>query len=195
VVSADEHPVPPEDQALYAQVLMETVTRIQGARTYLSGDPTRATIEYAALQMRMTLELIVMGSLVTNRAAVGEIASALAKKKVDEARKLAKRANPDYWPKPVRIQKNVMDGTTLVGALTEQAWSREWGVVSDLLHARNPFRPSLNEHDAHEGLVRLMREVMALLNSHVVRLAHTEYLLVGQIDETGAHVTPFQRAE
>jgi hypothetical protein len=39
---------------------------------------------------------------------------------VDDARKLAKRANPDYWPKPVRVEGNIMDGKTVEGALTEQ---------------------------------------------------------------------------
>jgi hypothetical protein len=69
------------------------------------------------------------------------------------------------------------------------------GILSDLLHARNPFRSPLDDQEAHEGLVRLLGKVAALLNRHIVTLADTNYMLVGQIDETGAHVTLLQRNE
>ena len=195
IMATGEHPVSPADRTRYGEVLAQIVTRLQGARTYLGEDPTRANVEYAALQMRMTLELIVVGSLVTNRTAIDATASALAKMRVNQARELAKTVNPEYWPKPVHIEGNVMDGKTVEGALTEQKWRGEWGFVSDLLHARNPFRAPLDERKAHERLVRLMSEVMTLLNHHIVTLADTNFLLLGQMDESGSHVTPFQRAE
>jgi hypothetical protein len=73
------HPLSAEDQDRYAEILSEILARVQGARAHLEAQPTRATVEYAALQLRMALERIVMGSLVANRTATEAITTALAK--------------------------------------------------------------------------------------------------------------------
>jgi len=185
--------VTPDDRERYAAVLTEIVARTQAARAYLNQEATSATIEYSALQMRMVLESIVMGSLITNRAHIEGIASALAKKNARAARKLAKAANPDYWPIPVRVADDVFEVQMLDGVLREDAWGREWGMLSELLHARNPFRSPLDVEEARDSLRRLLAEVLALLNKHVVRLADSDFMVIGQIDESGSYVAPLRR--
>ncbi|HEX3692850.1 MAG TPA: hypothetical protein VHU13_05855 [Solirubrobacteraceae bacterium] len=134
------------------------------------------------------IELIVMASLVTNKAKVEEITTALAKKSVDEARKLVRSANPDYWPKADRAHDEpgkIRQLLPVEGALTEDCWLREWGMLSELLHARNPFAPPLDVEQAHANLVRVASEIIALLTHHVLKLADGRGLLVGQISPGG----------
>lgn len=89
-----------EDRHLYAAILEEIARRIEAVRQLLlAPDAPMPNIELGALHLRKVLELIVMGSLVTNRTEIESITSGLQRKKAREARELAKAANPHYWPK------------------------------------------------------------------------------------------------
>lgn len=131
------------DRKLYLGILEEIYRRIEQARIFIQRGATQPAIESSALQLRIVIELIVMASLVTNKAKVEEITTALAKKRVDEARKLVRSANPDYWPKADRAHDEpgkIRQLLPVEGALTEDRWLREWGMLSELLHARNRLR-------------------------------------------------------
>lgn len=180
--------IPEQDRKLYLGLLEDMYRRIEQARTFLQPGPKQPALESAALQLRIVIELIVMASLVSNRANVEEITTALADKSVDAARKLARNANPDYWPKADRAHDAPGKTRQLLpidGALTEDRWNREWGMLSDLLHARNPFAPQLDVPAAHAKLTRLTGEAITLLTHHVLKLADDKGLLVGQIDPDG----------
>jgi hypothetical protein len=69
-------------------------TRMDGAHAYLSPAADLGDGRIRGAQLRKLLELIVMGSLVTNRGAVEQITEALARKGVDDARKLVRKAKP-----------------------------------------------------------------------------------------------------
>ena len=71
------------------------------------------------------------------------------------------------------------------GALTEDRWLREWGMLSELLHARNPFAPPLDVERAHTDLVRLASEIITLLTHHVLKLADGCGLLVRRLNPAG----------
>jgi hypothetical protein len=180
--------IPEQDRTLYLGLLEEMYRRIEQVRVFLQPGPKQPALESAALQLRIVIELIVMASLVTNRAKVEEITTALADKSVDAARKLARNANPDYWPKADRAHDEPGKTRQLLpidGALTEDRWNREWGMLSDLLHARNPFAPQLDVPAAHAKLTRLTGELITLLTHHVLKLADDKGLLVGQINPEG----------
>ena len=180
--------IPEQDRKLYLGILEDMYRRIEQARTFLQPGPKQPALEGAALQLRIVIELIVMASLVTNRAKVEEITTALADKSVDAARKLARNANPDYWPKANRAHDEPGKPRQLrpiEGALTEDRWNREWGMLSDLLHARNSLAPHLDIPAAHAKVVHLAGELITLLTHHVLKLADEKGLLIGQIDSEG----------
>jgi hypothetical protein len=196
-VSESRHPVSTDDQDRYAAILAEIFTRAEGSFGYLKQDATVGTVEYVALQLRKMLELIVMGSLVTNRVAIEQVTVALDNKNVDEARKLARNANPSYWPQALHPpQPGVsLEARPVEGTLREEAWGRRWGMVSNLLHTRNPYQPLLDAQIAREHLESLLDEIMALLTNHIVRLVDRDFALIGQISTEGGHVTPIRRLE
>jgi hypothetical protein len=190
-----EHPISAEDRERYSEILKEMGTRMRGAREYLAEEPTVATIEYAALQLRKVVELIVMASLVTNRAAVEQITAALARKSVDDARKLARNANDEYWPKAIRVgDDETLEGRPDDEVLTEDDWGRVYGKLSELLHARNPFAPPLDVADAHTFLSGVSDRVTNLLSKHIMLLAGADFLLMGEISAEEVAVITMGRA-
>ena len=192
-MSDNDRLIPEQDEQLYLGVLNEIYGRIEEFRA-ASGSTNLRGIEYCALQLRMALELIVMGSLVTNKAQIETITSALANKKLGQARKLAKLANPDYWPKPTsphRQPNGIIDLRPVEGALTEGKWERRYGELSELLHARNPYKKSIDIDKARERLHRIADELVALTNHYSVHLADRDGMMIAQITPEGPSVTHF----
>ena len=188
-----EHPVSPKDQERYCAVLRQIQERLEAAKEWLDKGATPRNVEYAAFHLRMVLELIVMGSLVTNRARAKAIAAALAKKDAGDARKVVKTANPNYWPRPARNTQGTLELTSVEGALTEPAWGREWGKLSKIVHARNPLAPPVDVETAHRDQCRLLVAVKKLLSAHAVTLVDRSHLLYAEVDETGSRVVKLTR--
>jgi hypothetical protein len=191
-----DHVISPQDDQLYRQVLDEIYKRVEHARTLLPGANTRPEIESCALQIRVAIELVVMGSLITNREAIENINLALtSKKSASEAAKTARAANPDYWPKATRAHdipgQEAKDLRPVEGALSEENWEREWGKLSAFLHARNPFKEHLPLSDAKELVARVTHELILLMNHHVIHLADRDGMLIGQMGPDGVSVTHF----
>lgn len=157
-------------------------------------------LEAAALQMRKTLELIVLGSLVTNRQAVEQVSTAFHRRDADGARKLVRQVNPRYWPVPTR-QIEEGEGRFRLedvseGFLREEEWGREYGFLSELLHAENPFKDESPMGPQFERIEGLMQRTKALLNHHWIYLADEEVAVVAmmQTRETGdVQVVRFDR--
>jgi hypothetical protein len=190
-----EHPVGPDDQQRYSEVLEEMAVRLRGAREHLGCEPSVATVEYAALQLRKVLELILMASLVTNRAAIEEISQALAKADPDRARKLARKANPDYWPKSARVVRdNAFAPVPEDQVLAEGEWGRAFGRVSDLLHANNPYAPSIDLVAEHAALVEIECRLTGLLTKHFMVVAGANHMLMGQLSDDEVSVITMIRA-
>jgi hypothetical protein len=195
-MSDDDRLIPKQDEQLYLQVLQEIYVRVEAFRA-VSASTDLHGIEVGALQLRIALELVVMGSLVTNKAQIETITSALANKKLDQARKLAKRANPDYWPKPTaphRQPNGTIDLRPVEGALTEGKWERRYGELSELLHARNPYKKSIDLDKARERLHRIADELIALTNHYSVHLADRDGMMIAQITSEGPLVAHFALA-
>jgi hypothetical protein len=173
------------DEELYARVLDEQKLRSDSAKWFLDGGDTYINLESAALQLRQMLELIPLGALVANRDWVEPVASAFAKKKPGEAKGLVERVNPEYWPKPGLVKRDDKGLYTMHalddGYVTESEWADEWGWVSGLLHARNPYKGHPDQVDAHQHLRTLHARLLRLLAQHVLALPDQDRLLIGTL--------------
>lgn len=84
------------DMEKYETVLTEIGERLRLVRQLL--DQPVAQVEWIAVELRIAFELIVLGSLVTNRNAISKVSSVFKVKDVAEARKLVREVNAGYWP-------------------------------------------------------------------------------------------------
>lgn len=178
-------PVGPEDRQRYADILEEIASRLGAVKDLLAAENAgMANIELGALHLRKIIELVVMGSLVTNRTEIEALAKALRRKKVREAQELAKAANPDYWPKgtrPFAGASGPVEIQAVDGALREDEWSTVYGHLSELLHARNPYKKPVNEPKERTWLCETRDKIIKLLEHHLVTLANRDHMLVGRL--------------
>ena len=185
-----------EDVQLYRQVLREIKLRMDAATEALARvPPTRFNADLAAVELRIALELVLLGSLVTNRTEIEKVASALHRHDYAHAKKLLERVNPDYWPRPA---KQVPEGPDQVfrhepiteGYLAAADWGRAHGFLSEQVHARNPYKHAPFSEPlniAYEGAAKIRDQLVTLLNFHEVQLANRDYMLFAMMDtkETG----------
>jgi len=179
------------DRLLYAEVLKEQRLRGQLAEQLLAGG-TYPNTESAALQLRFILELIPLAALIANRDWVEPVAAAFDRKDPTEARKLVKRVNPEYWPVPGERTSYVRDAPGQRGRhefvgihdgfLTESEWAAEWGYVSSLLHARNPYSGAYDLDEARTRLTELLARIRRLLACHLLLLPAHNISLVGLLE-------------
>ncbi|MCU1467547.1 MAG: hypothetical protein JWM72_3475 [Actinomycetia bacterium] len=198
-------PEPPvEDLQRYANVLREMKGRIDAARGFLQQVCSQydfALVDAAAVQLRKVVELVVLASLVTNRMALEGVVKALDTKDAGNARKLAQKANPDYWPVP-SVQKQVGPGNfenepITEGYLTEEAWGPTYGRLSTLVHATNPYLPPPEPVATARELSAVVGELVTLLNHHTIVLVDKDYILMclmqGEDNGGDVHVSLFER--
>jgi hypothetical protein len=96
------------DMQKYENVLTEVGERLRLVRQLLDEPVVQA--EWIAVELRIALELIVLGSLVTNRNAIARVSSVFKVKEVGGARNLVREVNPDYW----RDRSRAGPATTMV---------------------------------------------------------------------------------
>jgi len=182
------------EQAAYTEVLQQIKYRMYTAdhflsdagHNYLSGpDGFPYAAEMAALQLRKVLELVLLGSLITNKSALAQSEKALARKKPDEALKAVEKLNPNFWPHPVLqvpvkagalyVLENVTDG------LKRDEYGRAFGLVSEWVHARNPLAQPLDPVGGREKLRQLYWKLIPLLNHFVIGLVDRDAMLKCQM--------------
>lgn len=189
-----------QDLDRYAGVLGEIKVRVDAVRALPRLWEWQVT-EAAALHMRKVLELLVLGSLVTHRVALGEVASAFHTHDAGSARKLVRRANPEYWPVPVKSVARADAPDELVtvetGFLREDEWGPAYGHLSELLHARNPFAQPLSVQPQQRRILALAGRVVVLLNHHLVKVANAPVMLSGHmhVDNGRIQVVVFRRVD
>jgi len=79
------------DMEKYETVLTEIGERLRLVGQLLGQPVTQ--VEWIAVELRIALELIVLGSLVTNRTAISKVSSVLKINDAPEARKLVRKVN------------------------------------------------------------------------------------------------------
>jgi len=192
------------DQVAYAKVLEEIKGRVGAAYYFLSDaaemhfdsilGPKYAT-ECAALQLRKTLELLLLGTLLTNGSALAQSRKVLAKKKPEDARKLVERINPRYWPEPVE-QRPGSDGMTYsfipitADVLKREDYGRAFGLTSTWCHATNPLASPLDPIEGRLRLRELERRTRRLVKNFTVGLVDRDALLVCQMASFPPGIAP-----
>lgn len=175
-----------EDLTRYADVLRGIRERLGEARQLLDSPDRDYDLEHSALHLRKVIELIVVGSLITNREALATAGRALRRARVSEARKKVAKVNSDYWPIPVveLYTSETRSQLFLVGPgyLREDEWGIAVGMTSEVLHARNPFLPAIDPQACRAELKALTEKIHRLMLMHVVRPVDREQMLVAQIE-------------
>lgn len=183
----------------YAVVLGEIRVRFDEIASF--GPWDWKTTEIAALHARKIIELIVYGSLMNNHDAVAEIAIAFRKRDAANARGILREVNPRYWPEPCeRLEVNPGHYSLKPledGFLREQDWGKAYGFLSDILHARSPFKPPLGLNDEAARVQELLTETWTLLSHHWIHLPEDDQALAAilRTPEGGIQVVPFQKLD
>lgn len=163
-------------------------------------------IEFCCLQLRKIIELIILGSLITNESKYMEVYNGLKcdwnPKQISDNVKLI---NPNYFPKPIRKEKidskekeyllnqgigenNITDKFShdVKNTITEDELIKSYYKLSSYLHARNPFAKEVN-YNIENYLVEVLNKITNLLNCHQVFLYDADFFfyIVMQSDKTG----------
>jgi hypothetical protein len=179
-------PIAQEDVNRYGDILAEVKARVDYAVEVLQSPAEEFDLECAAMHLRKSVELIVLGSLVANRMAVEKVASAIHSKRWDVARGLVRSINPDYWPVPLHIEIDHNGRTSFVAVtdpiLNESEVGRAWGFLSDLLHARNPYSDPIDLRNAADRILDIAQRIATLLSLHSMDLGNADFLIIGQVN-------------
>ena len=175
----------------YEAALTEIGERLRVVRQLLGQPVTR--VEWIAVELRIALELVVLGSLVTNRNAISRVSSVFKVKDVTEARKLVREVNPRYWPTPLESGDLDDDGALTAQPfhgdfLQENEWGREYGFLSELVHAQHPYAEPRELTSVAEQLRSLFYRMAILLRQHAIVLAGNQDAYLGQLDIDGGEV-------
>ncbi len=150
-----------------------------------------ANLIHAAAHLRLVLERVVTASFAAshvlfNRASL-EVGTA---KDFGEMRKRLKRLNRNYWPSAFGEVEH--GGAAGIGVLTgtgvpEAEVGRQFGLVSSVLHAPNPFKKdNPSPEDTFEQLKLLTSNLLEMLPCHIVQLAESsEYLYLRRTVDAG----------
>jgi hypothetical protein len=195
-------PAPHEDEIqLYGSVLNSIKMRLARVPPLLTfplsnGKATidRHQLEYAALQLRMAIESIALASLVANRRDLEAASIAFHRKGADAAGKVVKKLNPNYWPRPINVIPATTPGESwrlepiTNGFLQECEWRSQWGYLSSLLHAKNPFTSKPDKVDKSWALATAKRLggihdcVLRLMSYHQVTLVDQNVVLTALLN-------------
>jgi len=178
------------DVNLYADVLQQIKVRLDEADRLLATSPTDWSAELVhervALHLRKVIELIVLSTLVTNRAELEGVSVKLDKHDADGAKKLIRRVNPGYWPEPIRTMRTSPGRFEIFpvteGYLLEAEWGKAFGWTSNILHSRNPLSGPFDVNESRERLEALARKVRTLLTEHRVHLSGGGVMVLAKLD-------------
>jgi hypothetical protein len=189
-----------EDMQRYVTVMTQIKLRIDQALAWLEGPPTYPRIEAAAGQIRLVLETVMLSSVITNRGVLERAAAAFKRADHNKAWKLVKKVNPEYWPEPTKQTPEGKGryrwGPVINGFLREGDYHQTWGIVSEWLHARNPYAELPDPSEAVDELRAIIQSIIRLLEHHSVQLVDRDFVLncLMHGSEDGlVHVAAFQR--
>lgn len=148
-----------------------------------------ARVETATLQLRMAIETVALASLVANKE-LFQIHSLRFEKhwKPNDIIRELERLNPRFYPTPIRASEPDGRGVRTHeplsdGFLTKQELVEVHGRCGDLLHARNPFRPSVNYEEFLGNVLSWTDRVVKLLNTHEIRLLGDDHFYLVHMSE------------
>jgi hypothetical protein len=150
-----------------------------------------ARIELAALQLRMTLELIALGSLAANKE-LFEMQSMRFEKHWHPSQiiKDLEKLNPNFYPIPFKAKDRDDNGIIKHDAatgeyLTKEELVRVHGICGNVLHARNPFGKPIDHDRFAMDISDWIGKVIRLLNCHEIKLVGDDHIYVVNMTEHG----------
>jgi hypothetical protein len=187
------------DITKYCNLMEEVKQRVFVINAFVAGaahalyKPT--TVESIYLQIRKILELIALGSLVSNRASFSPVYAEFSK--YWNARLLFRdleRINPDFYPRPVvevpsptpGVKAHIDDRKD--GFLTKDEFLKLYEKTGAVLHADNPYG-SRTDYQYYEKHVESWRDaIMGLLNSHIIKLVENPNFYLIHMHEADSKV-------
>lgn len=160
-------------------------------------------IETVALQIRIILELIALGSLAANRSVFEDARQKFTNHwHPNEILKDIERLNPQFFPHPMQeVPSRKMGAEMELIELTEGSLTRDelvevHGRCGNVLHARSPFRSETDYDDYLKNIPRWVDRTVKLLDCHQIRLLdNDEFYLIHMKDAVDgkAHLYLFKR--
>lgn len=192
----EEHLVADEDRSRYAAQMERIKLRIDEAQRVACELGDERGLIYAAAQLRLAIEEIAFASLVGNRKAMEEAERSLALNGWDKAIKSLRTVNPEYWPRGViEIRGETNEWIDVTDGLFESDVARTWGRLSQLLHARNPWRGVPDLKSEGEFMMSLIGQLRTTLNAHFITLAGDRQKLFCQVGSQPVRVYLFTRVD
>lgn len=164
---------------------VDAINACYDGRAKLAGHPR---VEFAALQLRMVLELIALASLAANKELFQQQSLRFEKHwHPSEIIKDLEKLNPKFYPIPFRASDPDSAGVRghlplTDGYLTKEELVEVHGRCGNLLHARNPFGKSLD-------YARFLRDILDWTNKVVLLLSTHEIWLLGDGHFHVVHMT------
>ena len=192
----EEHRVADEDRSRYAAQMERIKLRIDEAQRVACELGDERGLIYAAAQLRLAIEEIAFASLVGNRKAMEEAERSLALNGWDKAIRSLRTVNPEYWPRGViEIRGETNEWIDVTDGLFESDVARTWGRLSQLLHARNPWRGVPDLKSEGEFMMSLIGQLRTTLNAHFITLAGDRQKLFCQVGSQPVRVYLFTRVD
>ncbi|MGD8151397.1 hypothetical protein [Ornithinimicrobium sp. Y1694] len=192
----EEYLVDDEDRKRYAAQMERVRLRIDEAAGVVDQIRDERAVVYAAVQLRLAIEEVAFASLVGNRKAMEEAERSVAVNGWDKVTKSLKVINPNYWPRGVReVRGETNEWLDVTGGVAESDVARIWGRLSQVLHARNPWREPLDLKEERAFIQELIGRLRTTLNSHFITLVGGRQKLFCQVGSQPVRVYLFSRVE
>lgn len=179
-------PITQAEIEFYSDALSEIKYRMEYATEKLAHVSEIIEFDSAVLQIRKSIELVVLATFAANRQVMTQVSTALHKKSWKDARKLLRENNPGYWPTPFRgaVDPNGKRSLQPLSEpfLTEAEMGGTWGFLSDLLHANNPFSSREIDQQRVDRVHEIAAKLRNLLGLHTVELSNRKHLLIAEMD-------------
>lgn len=188
------------DIARYCDLMEEVKSRVEAINQLMEMPRTtiRTRVESICLQLRMLLELIVFGSLVSNQD-VWEGSQKELQSSQDISRKIRelKRLHPGFYPSPVDLDASSEGGEPTYrteGFLSEDKLIEVYGRLGNILHAENPLGKETDYRFFIDSVPGWLSEVIKLLECHRVYLYHRpeEFYLIKMFGDVDGELMPIR---
>ena len=148
-------------------------------------------IEVCVLQVRKIIELIGMGSIISNREEYSRIYEKYSSNwNAKHIFRDVARINPNFYPRPIIVKKQEGLPDEFVdiqdGFLTKENAIKIYDKCGAFLHANNPYNTSTNICYYEEHLGMWNQQIVRLLNTHLVCLNDNNmYFIIMQSIDNG----------
>lgn len=150
----------------YSDLMEEIKLKIDAIQRLMEipGIINQTRIESVCLQLRMVLELIIFGSLVSNKDAWRKSQDELRKAwNIKKIMKDLEEIHDRYYPEPKEKEEDFLTKDRLINV---------YGQLNGIIHAENPLGDGVNLRRYMESVPKWLKWITGLLTEHKVFLYH-----------------------